>query len=82
MRLAPRRRDVQTLNEEEKSCSGRCSVFILRGIQADTGHGARNLETIDYVCFYAGAMESQNGQADVICRNKTIDGVSFEARKK
>lgn len=63
------------------SCDEAIAV-LARVKKTGTGHGARNLETTDYVCFYAGAMESQSGQADVICRNKTIDGVSFEARKK
>lgn len=51
-------------------------------IKSGTVQGARNLGTSDYVCFYAGAVESQNGQADVICRNRANDGISFEAWKK
>lgn len=46
-----------------------------------TTNGARNLETSDYLCFYASFVESQEGQADVICRNKVSEGVSFEAWK-
>lgn len=44
-----------------------------------TTNGARNLETSDYLCFYASFVESQEGQADVVCRSKILDGVSFEA---
>lgn len=44
-----------------------------------TAVGARNLETSDFICFYAGAVEKQSGQADVICRSKTTpDSLSFE----
>ena len=59
------------------------AIAVLARVQATgTGYGARNYQTKDYVCFYAGAVESQNGQADVICRNKANDGVSFEAWHK
>ena len=45
-----------------------------------TGSGARNMETADFYCFYAGYGEKQNGQADVICRHQvTPDAISFEA---
>lgn len=45
-----------------------------------TPSGARNLETPDFYCFYAGYGERQSGQADVICRHQTTpDAISFEA---
>lgn len=54
-----------------------------RVIRTGTGAGARNLETADFLCFYASYGEHQQGQADVICRNKTnYNGVSFEAWAK
>lgn len=44
------------------------------------GSGARNMETTDFICYYAGAGEKKSGQADVICRNKANpEGTSFEA---
>ena len=48
-----------------------------------TGAGARSMETADFMCFYAGYVEKQGGQADVICRNKNNpDGISFQAWQK
>ncbi|MFP5311322.1 MAG: hypothetical protein ACLGH7_02760, partial [Actinomycetes bacterium] len=45
-----------------------------------TPTGARNLETTDYLCFYASYGERNAGQADVICRSKaTPGGISFQA---
>jgi hypothetical protein len=59
------------------------AIAVLDRVQkTGTGEGARNLETDDYLCFYAGFVESRDGQADVICRSKTSDSVSFEAWKK
>lgn len=59
------------------------AIAVLDRVQkTGTANGARNLETSDYLCFYAGYVESRDGQADVICRSKTSDGVSFEAWRK
>lgn len=57
-------------------------AVLARVEKTGTFQGARNLETGDYVCFYPSIVESQNGQADVICRSKASEAVSFEAWKK
>ena len=45
-----------------------------------TGTGARNMETTDYLCFYASFGDKQTGQADVTCYNKSNPQVpAFEA---
>ena len=67
--------------------------FKLNGISCDdakatldrvektgTVSGARNLETADFLCFYASYGEKMSGQADVNCRGKAIpESTSFEA---
>lgn len=63
------------------SCEDAIAV-LARVEKTGTVQGARNVETSDYVCFYPSIVESQNGQADVICRSKASEAVSFEAWKK
>jgi hypothetical protein len=46
------------------------------------GNGARNLETLDYLCYYSSATALQDGFPDVSCHNKQSENVGFEARKK
>ena len=60
------------------SCDEAQATFD-RVYKTGTPVGARNMETSDFICFYASAGEKQAGQADVICRSKTTpDSVSFE----
>lgn len=63
------------------SCDEAIAV-LARVERTGAGNGARNLETADYLCFYPSVVESQNGQADVVCRSKASEAVSFEAWKK
>lgn len=59
------------------------AIAVLDRVQkTGTVQGARNLETNDYLCLYAGYMERRDGQPDVICRHKTTDRLSFEALRK
>jgi hypothetical protein len=59
------------------------AIAVLDRVQkTGTTNGARNLETSDYLCFYASYGESREGQADVMCHSKVTDSVSFEAWKR
>jgi hypothetical protein len=59
------------------------AIAVLDRVQkTGTTNGARNLETSNYLCFYASYGESRDGQADVICHSKDTDSLSFEAWKR
>lgn len=58
------------------------AIAVLDRVQkTGTTNGARNLETSDYLCFYASYGESREGQADVICHSKVTED-AFEAWKR